>query len=214
MLGKTLSVWVALTYVTSLNAQTVDVEKYLLDPNYERQLAHSAGPDHVADKASIWLWTKKGYQISKHGDNGFNCIVMRAFSTESMGFTSNLDPKMLAPVCFNQGASEFILPVVLKKGDWAAKGWNEQQFINGMKESYINGTFRLPNTLSIGYMLSEHQYLNAKVKNGMPHMMLYSAYTNDLEWGGHAFNSDYPFVLADDTPVTVSIIPLKKFNRL
>ncbi|NVK21848.1 MAG: hypothetical protein HWD86_04975 [Kangiellaceae bacterium] len=213
--AKELWVLLGLSFAAaSSSAQSVNITDFLLDSSYEKKLAHSAGPKSIADKASLWVLTKQGYKQAVEGSNGFNCIVMRTFSTESLGFANGLNPSMQAPVCFNQGASEFILPVVLEKGKWAASGLSEQDFINGVKDAYLKGTFKVPNKLAMGYMLSEKQYLNEKVKNGMPHFMLYTAYTQSEEWGDTSFGMEYPFVLSNATPVAVSIIPGKTFNKV
>lgn len=214
MKSKWFSIAILAAILSPVCAQSVDLNNFLLEPDYEQRLARSAGPKDIADKATIWVLTKKGYQAEVEGSNGFNCIVMRSFSTESVGFANGLNPKMQAPICFNQGASEFILPVVITKGLWAAQGFTEQEFINGVKDNYLSGKFKVPNKLSMGYMLSEAQYLNEKVKNGMPHFMLYTAYTKSEEWGNAPMTIEHPFVLSNATPVTVSIVPGKNFNKV
>jgi len=56
------------------------IQEYLMPPSSEIELAKSAAPATISDRATIKVLTTSGFQVVHQGDNGFVCMVMRGFS--------------------------------------------------------------------------------------------------------------------------------------
>jgi hypothetical protein len=56
------------------------LSEYLMEPDAEISLAKSAAPEKISEHATIKVLTATGYKVVSEGDNGFVCIVMRAWS--------------------------------------------------------------------------------------------------------------------------------------
>src|SRR5665213_2094467 len=52
-------------------------DQYMTDRSVEIALAKSAAPPAIADKASVMVLTRKGYETAIKGSNGFVCAVER-----------------------------------------------------------------------------------------------------------------------------------------
>ena len=56
---------------------TTTASPRLLPPEQEIELALKAGPIHLRDGATVYVFGAKGYEKVRTGANGFNCMVNR-----------------------------------------------------------------------------------------------------------------------------------------
>jgi hypothetical protein len=63
-----------------VHAHMAPAEAYLMDRTEEIALAKSAAPAAIADKATVLVLTRAGYETAVKGSNGFVCLVERGFS--------------------------------------------------------------------------------------------------------------------------------------
>lgn len=63
----------------SLYSSMAPLDQYLM-PNRQTEisLARSAAPAAIADRATILVLTRAGYETAIEGNNGFTCMVERA----------------------------------------------------------------------------------------------------------------------------------------
>ena len=57
-----------------------DLTCYMMSQDAEIALARSAAPANVSDRATIKVLNESGFEVAIEGDNGFVCMVMRAWS--------------------------------------------------------------------------------------------------------------------------------------
>src|SRR6266567_226249 len=82
--------------------------EYLMTRDTEIELARSAAPAAISDRATIKILTKAGYEVAREGNNGVVCMVMRGFSaptyTPAQFRDLVYDPTVHAPICFTPPA--------------------------------------------------------------------------------------------------------------
>src|ERR1700740_3163685 len=76
------------------------IDQYLMDRSAEIALAKSAAPPSVADKASVLVLTRHGYETAIEGSNGFVCAVERSWMAQ-YEFSQYWNPHMRGPLCYN-----------------------------------------------------------------------------------------------------------------
>jgi len=54
-------------------------DQYMMDPAAEVALAKSAAPPSIADKATVLVLTRHGYETAVKGSNGFVCAIERGW---------------------------------------------------------------------------------------------------------------------------------------
>src|SRR5690348_442761 len=91
------------------------LDQYLMqDKASEIALARSAAPQSVSDGAEIMVLGSHGYTTAVRGTNGFLCVVERGWgaATDAPDFWN---PKVRAPICFNQAAATTFAQIYLMK---------------------------------------------------------------------------------------------------
>src|SRR5260370_8173882 len=80
----------------------------------EMALAATAAPAAISDHATIKILTRAGFEVTRQGDNGAVCMVMRGFSaptyTPAQFRGLVYDPTVHAPICFTPPAARTVLP--------------------------------------------------------------------------------------------------------
>lgn len=188
--------------------QPLDAGPYLMERERELALALSAGPGHVTANAEVLLFSGDGYHPVRQGGNGFVCLVERSW-TNATHWKEFFEPRLSVPICYNREASQTILPVYLKKTQLALAGYNAQEIQRRLDSAFRSGEFRTPRGTAMSYMVSAGQYLGEPAGQFRPHVMLYSPYTTDADWGDNASPTDFPQLLMEaGGPHAVVVIPL------
>jgi hypothetical protein len=188
------------------------LEKYFMPRDAEVALARSAAPADVADRATIKVLTRSGYEVASQGDNGAVCMVMRGFAAPSYTpaqFRDLVyDAAVRAPICFTAPAAKTAMPYYELRTKLAMEGKQPDQIAQAVKGAYDKGELPRREAMTIAYMWSAHQHLGPPGA-WHPHLMIFAPnYTNDMV-GGNAFGSPLPQVTDDaGTPFTVVVIPV------
>jgi hypothetical protein len=147
----------------------------LLDRAFEVSLARSAAPSHVADSATVWVFTDTGYTVAGRGTNGVECYVSRGW------------PEALEPHCFDAEGASTILPMELRRVELLHRGKMPDVVEREIAEGLASGRYRLPRRPAMSYMMSAGQVLYSddghRVGRWQPHIMIYYPFLNAKDVG-------------------------------
>jgi hypothetical protein len=195
------------------------IDRYLMsDRAAEVALARSAAPPPVGARAAVWVLDRAGYREAAAGDNGFVCLVGRAWSAP-IRFVSGRpnpefwSPEVRAPMCLNPEAVRTILPPLMRRTELALLRRSLGEVEDDTKERFAAGTYRRPEGVAMSYMLSKDQHLGQAVGHFMPHVMLYAPHAERKDWGALGTLSGFPFVGEHEgNPHALVIIPLGRWS--
>jgi hypothetical protein len=158
------------------------VDQYLMDRSAEIALSKTAAPPSIADKASVLVLTRHGYETAVKGSNGFVCAVERAWMSQ-YDFPQFWNPHMRGPLCYNPAAVRSILPYTIRRTELVLAGRSKTEIAAAIKDEI--GTHKLPplEAGALTYMLSKQGYLNDKARNWVPHLMFYFPRAEASAWG-------------------------------
>jgi len=165
----------------------------LLSPEKEIELALKAAPAHLRDQATVFVFGKHGYEKSRTGTNGFNCMVNRD--------GTQVGDNVLHPTCWDPEGSRTILPVMLRVGELMAQGKSATEINRNIEEGFAQGRFHSPAKTGIAYMLAGDVRFDPKTGElestaFPPHYMIYApGVTNaDIGMTTTATTPNLPFV--------------------
>ncbi|HEV8591803.1 MAG TPA: hypothetical protein VGQ55_06850 [Pyrinomonadaceae bacterium] len=189
------------------------LSEYLMPRDAEIALAKSAAPANVSGRATIKVLTKSGFEVVTQGENGFVCIVMRAWSAPTYSpaqfRTIVYDSTLRAPICFDPIASKTVLPYYELRSKLGMEGKTPDQIAEGIQAANAKGELPKRETVSFAYMWSADQNLGSGIGHWHPHMMIFAPYYQNSMIGGNEFGSPLPQVSDDaGTPFTVIVIPV------
>jgi hypothetical protein len=186
------------------------VAQYLMPREAEIAMARSAAPPSIADRATVKVLTKAGYEIASQGDNGAVCLVMRGFTapTYTPAPLRDLvyDPTIRAPICFAAPAARTVLPYYELRTTLALGGKHPDQIAAALEAAYVRGELPHRDSVTFAYMFSAHQHLG-EVGAWHPHMMVFAPYADRATVGETPFGGTLPTVTDDaGTPFAVVVI--------
>jgi hypothetical protein len=158
------------------------LNQYLIpDKASEIELARSAAPASISDRAEVLVLTKDGYVTAVNGGNGFVCLVERAWakSTDDPEFWN---PKIRAPHCLNAPAAKTYLPIVLMKTKLVLMGRSKMEIARTLKEAMERKELPALEPNAMCYMMSKQQYLSDDDMHWHPHMMWYVPGDSAKSW--------------------------------
>src|SRR5215813_8091108 len=186
---------------------------YLMARDAEVALARSAAPANISNRATIKVLTKSGYAVDHHGENGFVCMVMRGWSAPT--YTPEqfrdlvYDATVRAPICFDPGAAETVMPYYELRSRLAMDGHPPDRIAQRVEAAYARGDLPRRDGVTFAYMWSANQHLASGVGRWHPHMMVFSPYYRNAMLGENEFGSHLPQVSDDGgTPFAVVLIPV------
>lgn len=147
------------------------LSQYLMSPKAEIALARSAAPASISNHATIMILTAHGYTVAAKGQNGFTCLVERAFGQPNMPTFRNL--KVQDPTCYNAAASRTVLLYTLKRTALAISGATQAQIEQTIVGAIAAKTLPTAAPDSIAYMMSKEQYISDTDKSWYPHLMFF-----------------------------------------
>lgn len=164
----------------------------------EIEFALSALPPHLRANATVYVLNpKKGYEIAKHGTNGFTCFISRT-EWEWADFRKD----HAAPISFDAEGSATIWPVYLEAARLRATGkYSALEVKNMILDGFKSGKFKAPSRAGVSYMLAPVMRTyptpnlndNTVVSMHMPHYMFYAPNVKDEDIGGKLFTHQ-PFI--------------------
>ncbi|HEY3950881.1 hypothetical protein [Phenylobacterium sp.] len=189
------------------------VGDYLMaDRAKEIAFARTAAPPSISADAEVLVLTAKGYVSGAPGKNGFVCMVQRAWFSglEDTGFWN---PKLRAPVCFNQQAARSVLPVFMTRTNWAMSGVSQAEIAKRTHAAMAAGKVPTPSVGAMTLMMSKDGYLG-DVPHGPwhSHVMFYMPPMKTSEWGADLPGSPIASSAADGNPWTMFYIPVAKWS--
>lgn len=158
------------------------LDQYMMDRSAEIAMAKSAAPPSIADKASILVLTRRGYDTAIKGSNGFVCAVERGWMSQ-YDFPQFWNPHMRGPQCFNPMAVRSILPFTIRRTELALAGRSKPEIAAAIKEGIENHTLPHLEAGAMSYMMSKEGYLNDEARNWRPHLMFYFPRAEGANWG-------------------------------
>jgi hypothetical protein len=172
------------------------VDEYLIaDQNTEIALARSAAPASISDGAEVMVLGRRGFTTEVKGTNGFLCLVERSWgaSTDTPDFWN---PKVRAPICFNQAAARTFAPIFLMKTKLALSGKSKTEIVAATDAALDKKELPPLEPGAMCYMMSKQQYLNDQGLNWHPHLMFFVSGDAAKGWGADLPGS--PLMAAND----------------
>ena len=158
------------------------VDQYLMDRDAEIGMARSAAPPAIADKATIMVLTRHGYDTAIRGSNGFVCAVERGWMS-NYDFPQFWNPHMRGPLCYNPAAVRSVLPYTIRRTELVLAGRSKTQMSSAIADGIRNGELPHLQPGAMTYMMSRQGYLNDNARNWVPHLMFYFRRAAGSNWG-------------------------------
>lgn len=160
------------TLAVSASAQGQVSVATVLPRDREIELAIGAAPPEVGSKATVYVFTSKGYEKARDGENGFTCLVNR--DSELEGY------HVLKPTCWDPHGSRTIVPAILEIAKRRATGQSVADVIAGIRQLIKDGKLQLFDKVGVAYMLqgdvSDYDAATGKIlgRRFPPHIMIYA----------------------------------------
>ena len=179
------------------------LQEYFISPANEIALARSAAPATISKHATIMVLGAHGYILAERGQNGFTCIVERAWMVP-FGRANFWNVKMLAPTCYNAAASRTVLRYTFERTNLALSGASKSQIQKRVVAAIAAKALPTPAPSSMAYMMSKAQYLNDDAKAWFPHVMIFTPMDDSANagasWGANRRLSPVVFDSLDTMP--------------
>jgi hypothetical protein len=190
------------------------IDQYMMDRSAEIAMAKSAAPPSIADKATILVLTRHGYDTAIRGSNGFVCAVDRSWMSQ-YDFPEFWNPHMRGPQCYNPPAVRSILPYTIRRTELALAGRSKPEIAAAIKEGIDRHTLPHLEAGATSYMMSKQGWLNDEGRNWVPHLMFYFPRAEAANWGADLPGS--PAMLNpqfQNSPEAISVImvPVKHWS--
>ncbi|MGA7159696.1 MAG: hypothetical protein WBZ48_01760 [Bacteroidota bacterium] len=177
--------------------------QYLMsDRNSEIELARSAAPKSVSDKAEVMVLGPEGYTTAVKGTNGFLCIVERSWgaATDDAEFWN---PNIRAPICFNASSRNRVVSIYLLKTKLVLAGKSRGEISQAVASALDKKEVPGLEPGAMCYMMSKQQYLNDEGKNWHPHLMFFVEGDGASSWGANLPGS--PVIATNDSQERMTI---------
>lgn len=187
------------------------LDQYLMERTAEIALARSAAPPSIAQDAEVMVLTKHGYETAVSGKNGFVCVVQRSW-TADRDDPDFWNPKLRAPICFNQPAARSYLQLVIKKTDLIVAGRSRAQMFEAIDAAIDKKELPAMEPGAMCYMLSKQGHLGDRYGHWHPHLMFFRPLTDAAAWGANA--PDSPILADIVTPerLTIFLVPVGNWS--
>src|SRR5437868_3591200 len=189
---------VALALLVSLTASPQSAEKTKkLEPlprDLEIQLALSALPPHLRDKATVYVLNPdKGFEVAQKGTNGFHAFVARTGDDAFRGAwpLKKYRDDILYPISFDEAGAKAQMRVFFDAAEMQAKGTPPEQLKKIIQRRYKTKYYKAPERAGLSYMLSPilRTYTNPDGNEDaatidFPHVMNFAPNVSNEEMGG------------------------------
>ena len=208
---QAIAVIVVLLFVLTASAQDKQTPREMntiepLPRDLEMQLALSALPPHLRDKATVYVLNPdKGFEVARKGTNGFHALVARTGDDTFRGtwpLTEYRDD-ILYPISFDQAGAKAQMRVFFDAAEMQAKGTAPRELKKIIQDRYKAGFYKAPERAGISYMLSPvlRGYVNPDANDSVateniPHVMYYAPNVSNEDIGGvKPGPGPYPFLI-------------------
>ena len=191
------------------------IDDYLIDEAFEVALARSAAPAHISEKADVWVLRRDGYHQVAAGTNGFTCLVERSWSSPVGPHRDFFNPKLRAPICYNEEAARTILGDYLRRTELAMGGSTIGEIQETIEREIGTGKLPPPRGVAMSYMLSDGQLLGTETGRFKPHLMFYIPYATSVELGSPPPGCEHVCLFEHaGGPFAALIVPMPSFNEV
>jgi hypothetical protein len=178
-----------------------------LPRDLEMQVALSALPPHLRDKATVYtLNPGKGFEVARQGTNGFHALVARTGEDAMRGYwpLTQYRDDILYPISFDRIGAKAQMQVFFDIAEMQAKGTPPEELKKIIQNRYKTQHYTTPAGFGVSYMLAPvHRTYVSPDENddvvtlSLPHVMYYAPHLSNEEFGGVAPspNTPYPFVI-------------------
>lgn len=154
-----------------------DLSAYAMPREQETALALSAAPPSISSRATVMTLDATGYATVRKGDNGFVCMVQRAWAMDPSA-AEFWNPRIRAPVCFNSAARPLALAYLARTSRVLAGATREQ--LADWPDAPT------PDVGALAFMMSRHGYLDDSAAGPWrPHLMVFLPPTAPEVWGAN-----------------------------
>jgi len=193
-----------------------------LPRDLEFQLASSALPRHLRDKATVYVLNPaRGFELARRGTNGFHAFVARTGDDAFRGSwpLRAYRDDILYPISFDSAGAKANMRVFFDAAEMQAKGMPPEELKKLIQERYRTKYYKAPERAGVSYMLSPIHRLYVSpdenetvVTDNTPHIMHYVPNISNEAVGGATLppeelrhftehgrfrNSPDPFVVLD-----------------
>jgi len=207
--------WFCASVAHAAGYQTMaPLDQYMMDPAAEIGLAKSAAPPSIADKATVLVLTRHGYETAVKGSNGFVCAVERGWMSQ-YNFPQFWNPHMRGPLCYNPPAVRSILPYTIKRTELVLAGRSKPEMIAAIKDAITSHALPRLESGAMTYMMSKQGRLNDRAGHWVPHLMFYVLLKDAKTWGAGAPDSPIlvnPHFNGAPEPVTEFMVPVSEWS--
>jgi hypothetical protein len=206
--------------ICQVNAQTektayptmAPLGQYLIaEEGAEIALAQSAAPKSVSDGAEVLVLGRDGYKTAVKGGNGFVCLVVRSWTTESDD-PDFWNPKIRSPICFNAPGARTYLPITLMKTQLVLAGKSKKEMFESIAAALDKKELPALEPGAMCYMMSKQQYLNDGAGCWHPHLMFFVPRVAAESWGANLPGS--PIIADEDSEdrLTIFMVPVAHWS--
>src|SRR5262249_38780289 len=113
------------------------LSEFMMPQDAEIAMARSAGPEHVALRATIKVLTATGFKVVVQGDNGFVCITMRGWAAPTYNPVQFRDyiyvGDLRSPICFDPVSARSVMPYYELRHKLGLEGKNTDEIAKGVE---------------------------------------------------------------------------------
>jgi hypothetical protein len=188
------------------------LDQYLMERNAEIALARSAAPESISRDAEVMVLGQHGYETAVKGKNGFVCVVQRSWAA-GIDDPDFWNPKLRAPICFNQAGAHFNIPLTVKRTEFILSGRSKAQMFDDMKAAFDRKEMPPLEPGAMCYMLSKQGYLSDRGGHWHPHLMFFVPLTEPASWGAGQPGSPVVAAFTDTQERhTVFLVPVAEWS--
>jgi len=176
------------------NAANANVKPHPLPQTLEIELALSALPDDLRAGSAVYtLDPEKGFQLARHGSNGFHAFVARTGDDALRGDwpLKSYRDDILYPVAFDEVGAAAQMRIMFDVAEMQAKGVPAGELKGIFRERVKQGHYPVPHRAGVSYMLSpilrtyaEPDSSDRIVTVSFPHVMYYAPNVQNHQIGG------------------------------
>jgi hypothetical protein len=168
-----------------------DTAPFLMEEDAEIALSRSAAPAHISEDASVLVMEPDGsYRTAVEGTNGWTCFTGRSWTGPApypngrRAWTeAHFAGNVRAPQCFNAAATDSHLAMhrITTQAFMTGASSDEVDLLIG--HALASGGIQPPEPGAMSYMYSPQQVLSPDGARFMPHVMLYTPYATQDDYG-------------------------------
>ncbi|MGK6355714.1 hypothetical protein ACMGDH_10875 [Sphingomonas sp. DT-207] len=170
------------------------VDSFHLPRDLEIQVAESALPRHLQERATIYVLNpRKGFEVARAGTNGFHAFLARIGDDAFRGNWSFTEYRtdIIYPIAFDEVGSKANMRVFFDAAEFQAQGTPPADLKKLIKQRYASGYYKAPDRGGVSYMLSPilRTYIDPENSGDVetstnPHIMHYAPNVSNQALGG------------------------------